>query len=399
MTTLPSALTGTRLDSERSPADSYTLAAYYFGNYHVDPRNEAEHGPGWTEWRLVEQARPRFKGHAQPKVPLWGYEDESDPMSFARKIKAASSAGLTAFIFDWYWYNDGPFLQSALEKGYLGAANKSNLKFAIMWANHDWHDVHPAKLTSSPKLQYSGKVTIDTFRTLTDHVIHRYFREPSYWTIDGQPYFSIYELSTFVQGMGGVEAAASALAEFRVRTKAAGFSDLHLNAVTWGVKLLPGESDVPDLKSLLEELRVDSVTSYVWVHHVKLAEFPVTQYNTVAKAYEGYRATASEALGKPYFPNVSVGWDSSPRSCQTDMYVQKEYPYTPIIQGNTPAQFGNALRSAKKFLDHSTELKHKILTINSWNEWTEGSYLEPDEQNQFDYLDQIRRVFSQTRNA
>src|SRR5208337_2419227 len=98
----------------------YTLAAYYFGNYHVDPRNEVAHGPGWTEWRLVQQARPRFAGHAQPKTPLWGYEDESDPKVFERKIKAASSAGLSAFIFDWYWYNDGPFLQAALEQGYLG---------------------------------------------------------------------------------------------------------------------------------------------------------------------------------------------------------------------------------------------------------------------------------------
>ncbi len=55
-----------------SPADAYTVAAYYFGNYHVDPRNEKQHGPGWTEWDLVRQAIPRFEGHQQPKVPLWG---------------------------------------------------------------------------------------------------------------------------------------------------------------------------------------------------------------------------------------------------------------------------------------------------------------------------------------
>ncbi len=77
-----------------------------------------------SEWRLVQQARPRFKGHQQPKVPLWGYEDESDPTIFAKKIKAASQAGISSFIFDWYWYDDGPFLQAALEKGYLGAPNR-----------------------------------------------------------------------------------------------------------------------------------------------------------------------------------------------------------------------------------------------------------------------------------
>ena len=37
----------------------FTVACYYFPNYHVDPRNEAAHGPGWTEWELVKRAEPR----------------------------------------------------------------------------------------------------------------------------------------------------------------------------------------------------------------------------------------------------------------------------------------------------------------------------------------------------
>ena len=61
-------------------------AVYYFPNYHADPRNEAVHGKGWTEWELMKQAHPRFEGHDQPKIPLWGYEDEADPAVMARKI-------------------------------------------------------------------------------------------------------------------------------------------------------------------------------------------------------------------------------------------------------------------------------------------------------------------------
>jgi hypothetical protein len=380
-------------------SEDYALAAYYFGNYHVDPRNEAQHGRGWTEWRLVEAAKPRFPGHAQPKIPLWGYEDESDPMVFGRKIEAASHAGLSAFIFDWYWYDDGPFLQAALEKGYLPAANRNDLKFAIMWANHDWFDIHPAKLAAPPYLQFPGKVTLETFRGITDHIVSRYFTVSSYWTVDDCPYFSIYELYKFVQSMGGVRQAASAIREFRDKTKAAGFRDLHFNAVTWGVQLLPGETDAPDLKSLLQELQVDSTTSYVWIHHAKLADFPVTQYETLAQAYEQYRATAAANLGKPYFPNVSMGWDSSPRACQSDIYVEKQYPFLPVVQGNTPEAFAKALRSAKMFIDSMPEPIHKILTINSWNEWTEGSYLEPDTRNKYDYLNQISKVFGKPQRS
>ncbi len=34
-----------------------------------------------------------------------------------------------------------------------------------------------------------------------------------------------------------------------------------------------------------------------------------------------------------------------------------------------------------------------ILTINAWNEWTEGSYLEPDTVYGLGYLEAIRDIF------
>lgn len=39
----------------------------------------------------------------------------------------------------------------------------------------------------------------------------------------------------------------------------------------------------------------------------------------------------------------------------------------------------------------------KLITVNSWNEWTEGSYLEPDTVNGFGYLEAVRRVFGADR--
>lgn len=64
---------------------NYEIGAYYFPNYHHDTRNDRWHGHGWNEWRLLKAAQPRFAGHNQPKVPLWGYEDEADPAVMAKK--------------------------------------------------------------------------------------------------------------------------------------------------------------------------------------------------------------------------------------------------------------------------------------------------------------------------
>lgn len=71
-----------------------------FPNYHLEPRNEEWHREGWTKWNLVKAATPRFPGHQQPKVPLWGYEDEADPRVSEQQIAAAADRGITAFIYD-----------------------------------------------------------------------------------------------------------------------------------------------------------------------------------------------------------------------------------------------------------------------------------------------------------
>lgn len=47
----------------------------------------------------------------------------------------------------------------------------------------------------------------------------------------------------------------------------------------------------------------------------------------------------------------------------------------------------------KAYLDLHPELKAPLITINSWNEWTEGSYLEPDDLNGYGYLEAVKKVF------
>ncbi|RYG65228.1 hypothetical protein EON80_17750, partial [bacterium] len=250
---------------EPKPEKPIEVASYYFGNYHPgDPRNEEVHGKGWNEWELVKNARPRFPGHQQPKVPLWGYEDESDPKVMAKKIDAAADHGIDAFIFDWYDYN-GPYLENPLNKGFLKAPNRDKLKFALMWANHDWLDIHPYRRGTEAKLLYPGKVDQKAFDRITDHVIKDYFLQPNYWKIEGKPYFSIYDLGRFTDSFGTVEAAKAALDGFRAKAVKAGLPGLHLNLVAWGNPILPGESQPANYSRLAQVLGFDSVTSYVWI--------------------------------------------------------------------------------------------------------------------------------------
>lgn len=357
----------------------YEVAVYYFPQWHADPTNEKQKGAGWTEWPTLRAAKPRFAGHEQPKTPLWGELDEADPRVSEQQIAAAADHGVTSFLYDWYWDlqgADGPFLQRALEEGFLQAANRERLRFGLMWANHN-------------------KLGRDRFDAMTDYVIRRYFGESNFLKIDGKPYFSVYEAHTLIEGLGGIDAAAAALADFRRRTEAAGYPGLHLNLMEWGLQPQHRAVIGADSNALIARLGADSVTSYVWIHHAEPAAFPAADYgecmNEAVAKWDEFR----ETYEVPYFPNVTMGWDPSPRCDSVAPYVRGEYPYTPVLTDNTPDRFEEALRRSKAYVDR-TGLEPPIITVYAWNEWTEGGYLEPDTKHGTAYLEAIRSVFSGT---
>jgi len=178
---------------------------------------------------------------------------------------------------------------------------------------------------------FPGTVTPENFEKICDHVIKDYFSHPSYWKIDGKPYFSFYDLSKLMNNFGSVEATRAALDKFREKVKAAGFPGLHLNAVAWGKPILPGENVPVDSAKLVHDLGFDPVTSYVWVHHVTMPK-QQTDYNAARDDYFKYWAKAEKMFDVPYYPNVSMGWDPSPRCNQSDKLDNSGYPFTNTLK-------------------------------------------------------------------
>ena len=148
---------------------------------------------------------------------------------------------------------------------------------------------------------------------------------------------------------------------------------------------------MPTYTAPVRDLSFDSVTSYVWIHHAGLPQ-PQTDYDVVRDGYFRYWDKARTAFAVPYYPNVSMGWDPSPRCDQRQTMDNSGYPFTNVIVGNTPDKFEAALRLTKERLLADPK-GPRILNINCWNEWTEGSYLEPDTVNGMKYLEAVKRVF------
>jgi hypothetical protein len=218
-----------------------------------------------------------------------------------------------------------------------------------------------------------------TFDIVAGRVIERFFKHPSYYKIDGKPVFSIYDLSNLIKGLGGMEATRDALASFRERTRAAGFPGLHLQAILWGqipaaVSMVPGDR-AETQNSTVVNLGFDSLTNYQWCHNIK----PDGPYREWAEKSVALWAKWSQSFTLPFYPHVSVGWDTNPRFRKLRT----------LITNNTPELFGEYMRKAVAFVE-ARGLSPRLITVNAWNEWSESSYLEPDTATGMRYLEAVR---------
>ena len=85
------------------------------------------------------------------------------------------------------------------------------------------------------------------------------------------------------------------------------------------------------------------------------------------EAFSEYERLADQ-LGVPFAPNVTVGWDSSPRTSLDVPFTSGDYPWLPVFDAS-PAQFRRGIERALSFLER-TSPTHPMLLINAWNEWT-----------------------------
>ena len=369
--------------------DDYYVAAYVWPSCHYEERNASVLWPeGMGEWEVIRKGTPRFEGHYQPKVPLWGYEMDDDPEVMEKWIDVATDHGVNVFIFDWYWFGGGPFLESSLNNGFLKAKNNEKMFFYLMWANHDvkknyWNHYK----YDSDSLLWTGSVDQENYRIIVDRVIRQYFHQSNYFRINDKPVFSIFNFHKFVGDCKGLDGAREALDYFRAETIKAGFPGLHIQVIAFGgSKKNPGilRDELSEGKSnseLVSYLGINSVTKYNWGHRLGVEDYIVWGEEAMKR-----RENWDEVLDIPYFPNVSIGWDDTPR-------FPAKGKANLIHYHNSPESFAAYLQKARDYLKEHPD-QPKLITLFSWNEWVEGGYLLPDMRWEYGYLEAVEKVMS-----
>jgi hypothetical protein len=336
---------------------------------------------GYGEWQTVKAMQPRFEGHTWPRRPLWGYVNEADPYVMEMQIEAASRHGVNVFIYDWYWYDNRPFLEQCLNNGYLKAKNNDKVKFYLMWANHTANSMWDKRISDLRVPIWDGAVDRKTFDFIVHRTIENYFSHPSYYKIDGKPVYMIFDTPNLVRGLGGMEETKRALAYFKEETIKAGFPGLELQVCyrkpAYRTQILEGDTTI---LQFINQAGFDSVSWYQFRDfcHMNLP------YPTILERIKPELAQMEHELDITFYPHVSVGWDSNPRY---------NIFHDDVCTDNTPENVQKGFELAKEYVDTHPNLKAPLITVNSWNEWTETSYLQPDDLYGYGYLEALKKVF------
>jgi hypothetical protein len=366
---------------EEKPAkNDYYVAAYIWPSCHDDSLGRAKlWADGTGEWEVIKKGNPRFDGHYQPRQPLWGYELDNDPKVVEKWIDVATDHGVNVFVYDWYWYEGGPYLESALNDGFLKAKNNEKMQFYIMWANHDvkynYWNYH--RYGDNTDILWNAKVDWKNYQIIVDRVINKYFKQPNYFKINGEPVFSVFSVGKLLESFGNSEAEArKALDYFRDEVKKAGFPGLHIQWNQGGGSVMSEEA-AARFSGSVKAMGFNSIAMYNMGGRVE--DYVIYGTNSIK-----IREQMDAVLDVPVFPCVSIGWDDTPRFPDKGITDVVHY-------NNTPQSFAALLAKAKEYADKHPE-QPKLITINAWNEWVEGSYLLPDMLNGFGYLEAVKEV-------
>ena len=333
------------------------VAAFYLPQFHEIPENNEWWGEGFTEWTNVQQARPLYPGHVQPQIPRNGYYALDAADELQRQYALASEHGITAFCMYAYWFGGRRLLEKPLRL--LMDAPNLGIRYFLCWANESWSRVWDGGNNDLLLEQrHSARDDAQIIDDLAEHLV-----DPRYVRINGQPLFLIYRAELLDEPQRTVDA-------LRERAQALGIGEIHLsmvqsfNLVDPGPYGLDSAVEFPPHGSV-EPPNIIDPSSPQWPHLYD----PTTWEGTLVD----YDRTVNWALSKPppefrWYRCAMPGWDNSPRrGVRSTVYVNEN---TEAFRRWLDALVDHAYR----FGDAET----RLLFINSWNEWAEGTQLEPD---------------------
>lgn len=326
----------------------YQIGVYYF--------------PGWKDKQQgAAFSFPWDKIRPYPdREPMLGWYDEGSDVVARQHIDWMSQFGIDFVAFDWYWNKDNKAnLEHALA-AFMRAPNRGKVKFSLLWANHD-------RLPSSR----------DNFERMVTYWVRYYFPRPEYLRIDGMPVVFVFSADMLRKDAARFGATTKELLDAaQVIATRAGLPGIHFVAGTAAFS--------PMIDSYAGNSGYSSFSAYNY-HQALSAPVMSRSYLELDQAYREHWGRFLTAGNLPLIVPMTSGWDKRPWGGSNDPLHD--------LSISSPEQFESHLRAAKSAMDASKFDSPKMGVICCWNEFGEGSYIEPTKKYGFSYLEKINKVF------
>jgi len=347
------------------------IIAFYLPQFHTIPENNAWWGEGFTEWTNTKNAIPLFKSHYQPREPLNdNYYNLLDSSTMEDQAKLATSYGIYGFCYYHYWFNGKKLLEKPVEQMLFNP--KIDIPFCLSWANEPWTRAWDGNLKETLMPQTYG--SHDEWKEHFDY-LKIYFSDPRYIKIDNQPVFLIYSTSSIPNVNEMIQLWDSLAKEI-------GFDGIYLIETLNGYQK---RSYVHNANALVEFEPMYTLTHHyptifkVW-HKLKQKLF--LDKRSYDRVWRRILSRKMKQSSKPIIPGAFVDWDNSARKKSRAL----------VLHGATPDTF--SLYLSKQIERAVTLFKSEFLFINAWNEWAEGTYLEPDKKHGYKYLEALQNALN-----
>ena|GEM_PF-2710762 len=298
----------------------------------------------------------------QERTPALGIYSQDNPEIADWETKWAVEHGVSYFIYCWYRTSQGGpvttmFEQSIFDDALFKSRFCNQMKFTIMWEN-----------------QRRGIAGIADMNDLTENLmpywIDKFFKRDNYLKIDNKPVLFIYRPEEVATDLGGEDKAKIAFDTMREMCKNAGFDGLYLLGEYRGTD--------PAVLTQYKNMGLDYTFAYCWYVH-----YPPDSQTIIDTQLDFLRKTQEMHDIIPQVATLSQAWSG----WQDEGSIWKL----------PPNDFEKLLRQGKEFVETNiakTELGGRMMILDNWNEWSEGHYIAPYREYGFDYLDAVRRVFS-----
>lgn len=360
------------------------VIAFYLPQFHEIPENNKWWGEGFTEWVNVRKSKPLFEGHRQPRVPLnENYYDLSDINVIKWQTEIAKKYGIYGFCFYHYWFNGHLLLEKPVEN--FLHERSIDMPFCICWANEHWTN---GWVSSENKVLIEQSYGQEAEWKEHYDYLKQFLQDSRYIKIDNKPLIVIYRPDI-------IDCISDMISCWKKLAIADGFDGLVFAYQSPSYDLINPDSaidfdyDIEYQPGYARAFMNDSTPSFIrksYRNMLKIAyklKIGISQPKRI-KFYD-YNQVWNYIIKSPPISNKSVpcafvDWDNTPRRGESGV----------VFTGMNPETFGYYF---KLLVQKGKEQYHKdFMFIFAWNEWAEGGYLEPDEENGFRNLEEIKNA-------